>query len=92
VATTRSITVLPLRRAVQVRGGTLLLDGTETTDTTATRYLTDGSIEHSSSVTHGQFAITLTPPSPEAGSVVTGTLSLEVRSDTRRLTPPDRDV
>lgn len=85
VATTRSVTVLPLRSTAQVRGGTLLLDGTETTDTTATRSLGDGSIEHSSSVTNGQFAITLTPPSPEAGGLVTGTLSIEVRSETRRL-------
>jgi hypothetical protein len=85
VATTRSVTVLPLRSSAQVRGGTLLLDGTETTDTTATRSLVDGSIEESSSLTHGEFRITLAPPSPDEGGLVTGTLSIEVRSQTRRL-------
>lgn len=89
VATTRSVTVLPLRSTAQVRGGTLLLDGTETTDTTATRSLADGSIENSASVTHGEFGITLTPPSPDAGDLVTGTLSIEVRSETRRVPTVD---
>ncbi len=92
VATTRALTTLPIRSTVQVRGGTLLLDGTETTETTATRSLSDGSIDTSSSTTFGRFAITLTPPSPEAGALVTGTLSIDVQSQTRRVAASGPDV
>jgi hypothetical protein len=85
VATTRSVTTLPIRSSVQVRGGTLLLDGAETTHTTATRFLSDGSIQTSSSSTFGRFAITLTPPSPDVSALVRGTLSIDVQSETRRV-------
>jgi hypothetical protein len=85
VATTRSNTVLPLRTSAQVRGGTLALDGTEATETTATRALADGAVEESTATTRGSFQVSLVPPSQEAGAPVTGTLSLEVRAETHRL-------
>lgn len=95
VATTRSVTRLPLRTTSQLRGGTLVLDGTEATSSTATRSLADGTVETSSSVSSGEFAMTLEPPSPAGvgpggasiypGDPVTGTLTSEVRSDARRV-------
>jgi hypothetical protein len=87
VATTRSVTRLPLRSNAPFRGGTLALDGIERTETSATRTLADGAVETSSSVSRAEFAITLAPRVPGEGAPVTGTLSIEVQSETVRLRP-----
>lgn len=85
VATTRSRTSLPLTSTTALRGSAVALDGTETTDGRATRALADGAVETASTVTRGQFAITLAPAGDDQGATVRGTLSIEVRSQTRRL-------
>jgi len=85
VASTRALTRLPLTSTAAVRGNAVALDGTETTEGTATRDLTDGSVERATTVTQGDFGLVLAPGGDDGGSRVTGTLTIEVRSDTRRL-------
>lgn len=85
VASTSAVTRIPLTTSERVRRGVLALDGVAITESTALRALADGAVEQASSVTRGQFAITLSPPPGQAGDPLTGTLSIEVRSDTRRL-------
>ncbi|MGI9021629.1 MAG: hypothetical protein ACR2HV_00040 [Acidimicrobiales bacterium] len=85
VASTRARTRLPLTSTVALRGNAVALDGTEVTDGTATRDVADGAVERAATTTIGQFAITLAPAGDDRGSRVTGTLTIEVRSETRRL-------
>jgi hypothetical protein len=63
---------------------TVALEGVETTTAAATRVLSDGSVEDASSVTKGDFQVTLTGGGDDAAPV-TGTMTVEVRSETRRL-------
>lgn len=87
VASTRSRTRLPLTSTAQLGGSTVALDGVEISEGTATRALSDGVVERANTVTRGEFRVTLSPA--EGGQVppVGGTLSIEVRSETRRLRP-----
>jgi hypothetical protein len=85
VASTRSSTRLPLSATTPLRGSVVALDGIETTDGTATRALVDGAVERATTVTHGQFRLTLGPVGTPGATPVGGTLTLEVRSETRRL-------
>ena len=85
VASTRSSTRLPLSATTPLRGSVVALDGIETTDGTATRALADGAVEQATTVTHGQFRLTLGPVGTPAAAPVGGTLTLDVRSETRRL-------
>jgi hypothetical protein len=84
VATTRSSTRLPLTTTTPLRGSVVALDGTEHTEETATRALADGAVERASTVTRGEFRLTLAPAGEASATPVTGSLTLEVRSQTRR--------
>lgn len=85
VASTSAVTRIPLTSSETVRRGTLALDGVATTESTAVRGLADGAVEEATSVTHGQFGVTLSPPAGSPGAPLTGTLSIEVRSETKRV-------
>jgi len=85
VASIKAETSLPLSSTTTLRDATLGVVGTETTESTATRVLADGAVESASTVTKGDFTLTLTPPGTESGPALTGTMTIEVRSQTRRL-------
>lgn len=87
VASTRARTRVPLTNTTQLRGSVLSLDGAETTEGTATRTLDDGAVERATAVTRGEFRVRLVPSADEQAIPVEGTLSIEVRSETRRLRP-----
>jgi len=75
---------LPLRRRSSLPEGTLALDGRQTTRSTTTYDLADGTVVEARSTTHGEFDLRLEPPVGRDAPAVTGTLVLDVRSDTRR--------
>ena len=85
VASLQSETRLPLVSSSQVGSVTVALEGVETTSASATRALSDGSVYDASSVTKGDFQLTLIGPGGEDAAPVTGTMTVEVRSETRRL-------
>ncbi len=85
VASTRALTRLPLTSTAAVRGNAVALDGTETTEGTATRDIADGAVERATTVTRGDFGLVVAPAGDNRGARVAGRLSIEVRSDTRRL-------
>ena len=83
VASIRSSTRLPVSTQSALQGGQLALQGVEHTVSTAIRELADGAVEQASSTTGGTYDVTLTPGGQ--GTPVTGTLTIEVRSKTKRL-------
>jgi hypothetical protein len=85
VASIVSRTRLPLVTESQVRGGNLSLDGVEISDVKARRALSDGSVLSADSTTRGTFKMRLAPPFGNAGDAIPGNLTVEVRSQTRRL-------
>ena len=85
VASLKSDTRLPLVSSSQVGNITVALEGVETTTATATRALSDGSVQKASSLTKGDFQVTLTGPGGDDAAPVTGTMTVEIRSETRRL-------
>ncbi|MEA2901719.1 MAG: hypothetical protein QOH36_1606 [Actinomycetota bacterium] len=85
VASLKSDTRLPLVSSSQVGNITVALEGVETTTATATRALSDGSVQKASSLTKGDFQVTLTGPGGDEAAPVTGTMTVEIRSETRRL-------
>ena len=76
-------TRLPVSTQSTLQGGDLALQGVERTVSTASRQLTDGAVEDASSTTGGTYNVTLSPGGQ--GTPVTGTLTIEVRSTTKRL-------
>jgi hypothetical protein len=86
VASIKAQTSLPLSGTSQVGTGTVAIRGTETTESTASRALADGVVQEASSVTTGTYELVLT----QAGSSapVRGTMSVEIRSQTKRLPDP----
>ena len=80
VATVVTRTELPIESAA----GGQQLAGSQVTESTTRHDLSDGSVVDSSSVTHSQFDVVISPPEGRTGAPVTGTLSVEVRSTTRR--------
>ncbi len=82
VASITAETTLPLSSTTKVGDATVTISGTERTASTATRALADGVVQDSSSVTKGTYKLVL---SPAAGVPVTGTMTVEIRSQTRRL-------
>jgi hypothetical protein len=85
-ATIRTTSTLPVvRRTEGAEGREAVLEGTQRTTTTTTHDLSDGSVESAEAVTHATYALRLLPPPGAAGPPVTGTLVLEVRSETVRL-------
>jgi len=85
VASLQSETRLPLVSSSKVGQITVALEGVETTTASATRALSDGSVQDAESLTKGDFQVTLIGPGGEDVAPVTGTLTVEVRSETRRL-------
>ncbi len=86
VASTRAETRVPLTSTAQLRGSTVTLSGTEVSEGTATRAIADGVVERARTLTRGEFRVTLRPVQPEElVAPVAGTLTVEVRSVTRRL-------
>jgi hypothetical protein len=85
VASLKSETRLPLVSSSKVGAVTVALEGVETTTASATRELADGSVHSASSLTKGDFQVTLTGPGGDDAAPVTGTMTVEVRSETRRL-------
>ncbi len=85
VASIKAETTVPQSGRSQVGEATATLDGTETTESTATRALSDGSVQESTSVTRGTFRLTLSPKPGQRAEPVPGTMSVEIRSQTRRL-------
>jgi len=80
VATIVTRTVLPISSADE--GQTL--DGSQVTESTARHDLADGSVLDAASVTKGEFDIVISPPEGQSGAPVEGSLTVEVRSETRR--------
>jgi len=85
VASTRALTRLPLTSTAAVRGNAVALDGTETTEGTATRDIVDGAVERATTVTRGNFGVVLAPAGDDRGSRAIGSLTIEVTSNTRRV-------
>jgi hypothetical protein len=89
VASIKADTRLPLSSTSQIGEATATLEGTEVTESTATRALVDGAVQDAQSVTRGTFRLVLAPKAGGSGVPVTGTLSVEIRSQTRRLADTD---
>ena len=85
VASIKAVTRLPLSATSSVGDATAALDGTEVTESTATRALADGAVQTADSVTRGTFHVVLSPKAGVSGASVTGTMSVEIRAQTRRL-------
>jgi len=85
VASIKAETTVPLSSTTRAGDASVTLEGTETTESTATRALSDGAVEASSSLTRGTFRVGLTARPGEQAAAVTGTMSVEIRSQTRRL-------
>ena len=85
VASIRAETRLPLSSTTRVGDSTVTLSGTETTESTAMRALDDGTVQEASSVTKGTYSLALSPRAGVQGTPVSGTMSVEIRSQTRRL-------
>jgi len=92
VASIKAEIRLPLSSTTRMGDTTVSLEGTETTESTATRSLADGVVQESSSVTRGTYRLLVSPKPGQAAEPVTGTMSVEIRSQTRRLPDdgPDR--
>lgn len=85
VASIKAQTTVPQSGKSRVGDATVTLDGTETTESTATRALSDGAVQESSSVTKGTFRLLLSPKPGQQAQPVSGTMAVEIRSQTRRL-------
>jgi len=84
VASIKADTRLPLSSTSAVGDNTLTISGTETTESTANRSLADGVVQEASSVTRGTYKLVLTPTAG-GSAAVTGSMTVEIRSQTRRL-------
>jgi hypothetical protein len=85
VASIKAQTRLPLSSTTEVGGATATLDGTELTESTAGRVVADGAVQDASSTTTGTFRLVVSPKAGGKAVPVTGTMSVEVHSETRRL-------
>lgn len=83
VASIKALTTVPLSGTTQVGGATVTITGTERTESTASRALADGVVQQANSVTTGTYDLVLSPVG--AGAPVRGTMSVEIRAQTRRL-------
>ena len=83
VASIRSSTQLPVTTSSALQGGQLAIYGAEHTVSTASRELQDGAVEEAASTTTGSYQVVLTPGSQQS-TPVTGTLTIEVQSRTKR--------
>jgi len=85
VATVESSYQLPVRRLAPDDPKSVVLTGTQSTTTRTTHELDDGSIRSAHSRSRGEFQLALRPPSGQPGPTVKGSLVVEVRSTTTRL-------
>ncbi len=85
VASIKAETRLPLSTTTRVGNSVVTIAGTETTESTASRALTDGAVQDATAVTKGTYTLALTSQTGAAGVPVTGTMSVEIRSQTRPL-------
>jgi hypothetical protein len=84
-AKVRSRTQLPVRSRTSADNGFQVLDGTQRTDVVATYDLADGSVLEATANTTATFRLTLEPPAGQPGEPIVGTLTVSVRSTTRRV-------
>ena len=87
VASIKADTSVPLSSTSKVGDATVTISGTERTESTAMRALADGVVEEAESVTTGAYKLVLTPVTG-GGAPVTGTMSVEIRAQTKRLPIP----
>ena len=85
VASIKAETSIPLSTSSRVGNSTVTISGTETTESTASRALSDGAVQEASAVTKGTYTLSLAPPAGGGGGPVAGTMSVEIRSQIRRL-------
>lgn len=85
VAAIRAETRLPLSSTSEHGGSTITLRGTETTESTAMRGLEDGAVQEATSVRKGDYDLEMSAPTGSGGMPMTGNMSVEIRSETRRL-------
>ena len=85
VATVESDYRLPVRRTAQERRSQLELNGSQDTNASTTYDLADGSVVSVDARTEGTYDIMLVPPPETPGAPIPGTLTVEVRSVTRRV-------
>jgi hypothetical protein len=83
-AKVRSRTQLPVHARSSADNGFQVLDGTQTTDVVATYDLADGSVLGATATTTATFRLTLEPPAGQPGTPIVGSLTIDVRSTTRR--------
>jgi hypothetical protein len=84
VAAIKAETSVPLSSTTQLGGSTATISGTERTESTANRSLADGVVEEATSVTRGSYDLVLSRAAG-SGAPVRGTMSVEIRAQTRRL-------
>jgi hypothetical protein len=84
VASIKAETHVPLSSTSRVGDATATISGMETTESTATRALADGVVQEASSVTTGTYNLVLSGDQAGAAPVI-GTMSVEIRAQTRRL-------
>jgi hypothetical protein len=85
VASIKAETRLPVSSTSRVGDATVTLTGAETTESTAMRAIDDGAVQEATSVTKGSYTISLSPEARASAMPVTGTMEVEIRSQTRRL-------
>jgi hypothetical protein len=83
VARLASAARLPLVSVLAAPAGNLRLSGSQVTDYTATHDLADGAVRNATSSTVGSFDLEVAPPRGVGAQPVTGTLRVEVSSQTR---------
>ena len=72
------------RLPVHEQTGDTAIDGVQTTSVSATHDLSDGAVQLVRATTTGEFRLTLSPPAGVHAPPLTGQLTVEVRSETRR--------
>ena len=85
VATVDSTVRLAVDGTTQLEQGSFALDGSQTTTSTATHRLADGTVQEVRALTRGRYELLLLPPAGTTGPAIPGTLTIEVRSHTTRV-------
>jgi hypothetical protein len=80
VASTSAVTRIPVSDSD--RG--VMRTGVATTQSTALRDLADGAVERTSSQTHGDFDLVVSPPPGREGTALPGSQTLDANAETRR--------
>lgn len=85
VATVDSTVRLAVKGTTQLEQGSFALEGSQSTTSTATHRLADGTVQEVRALTRGRFELVLLPPAGTSGPAIPGTLTVEVRSHTTRV-------